>query len=87
MFTGSQTGHAIALDSSTGEELWRFKLGGGIRNQPVAYQLGGPPALEYRPQVRGAWRSLCVVWTKRLTIRRCKFSSQLLIQLVRQQGL
>jgi alcohol dehydrogenase (cytochrome c) len=41
VFTGSQTGHAIALNAETGEELWRFRLGGGIRSQPIAYQLDG----------------------------------------------
>ena len=41
VFTGSQTGHALALDAATGEQLWKFKLGGGIRSQPVAYQSGG----------------------------------------------
>ena len=32
---------ALALDAATGEKLWGFKLGGGIRSQPVAYQAGG----------------------------------------------
>ena len=41
VFTGSQTGYALALDGATGEKLWSFKLGGGIRSQPVAYQSGG----------------------------------------------
>ncbi len=41
VFSGSQAGYAIALDASTGEELWRFKTGGGVRSQPVAYQIAG----------------------------------------------
>jgi alcohol dehydrogenase (cytochrome c) len=41
IFSGSQTGEALALDAATGEKLWGFKLGGGIRSQPVAYQAGG----------------------------------------------
>lgn len=41
VFTGSQTGHAIALDAETGEELWRVRLGGGVRSQPIAYQIDG----------------------------------------------
>ncbi len=41
VFTGSQDGSALALDAATGEKLWSFKLGGGIRSQPVAYQSGG----------------------------------------------
>ena len=41
MFTGSRDGFALALDAATGEELWRFRMGGGVRSQPVAYQAGG----------------------------------------------
>jgi len=35
------TGDALAFDAKTGKELWRFKMGGGIRSQPVAYQIDG----------------------------------------------
>ena len=41
VFTGSLTGHAIALNAETGEEVWRAKLGGGVRSQPVAYEVDG----------------------------------------------
>jgi len=41
VFTGSQTGHALGLDASTGEVLWRKRLGGGVRSQPIAYELNG----------------------------------------------
>ena len=41
VFTGSLTGHAIALNSESGEEVWRAKLGGGVRSQPIAYQVDG----------------------------------------------
>lgn len=41
VFTGSQSGHALALDATTGEVLWDKRLGGGIRSQPVAYELDG----------------------------------------------
>ena len=41
VITGSQTGHALALDAATGEELWRFNVGGGVRSQPIAYQVNG----------------------------------------------
>ncbi|HSG87918.1 MAG TPA: PQQ-dependent dehydrogenase, methanol/ethanol family [Pseudomonadales bacterium] len=41
IFTGNQSGHAIALDSSSGEVLWTFKMGGGVRSQPVVYQVDG----------------------------------------------
>jgi len=41
VFSGSQTGQAFALDASTGEKLWEYRLGSGIRSQPVAYQIDG----------------------------------------------
>ena len=41
VITGSQDGHAIALDAATGKLLWKFRLGGGVRSQPIAYQAGG----------------------------------------------
>jgi len=41
VFTGSQNGTALALDAATGEKLWSFRIGGGIRSQPVAYQVDG----------------------------------------------
>lgn len=41
IFSGSQAGYALALDARTGAELWRFRTGGGVRSQPVAYQLEG----------------------------------------------
>lgn len=41
VFTGNQSGYALALDSATGELLWQFKMGGGVRSQPVAYQIDG----------------------------------------------
>ena len=41
VFSGSQTGHAFALNAETGEEVWRARLGGGIRSQPIAYEIDG----------------------------------------------
>ncbi len=41
VFTGNLTGSALALDSETGEQLWSFRMGGGVRSQPVAYELDG----------------------------------------------
>jgi hypothetical protein len=35
----NQTGYAIALDSETGKELWKFKMGSGVRSQPVICQV------------------------------------------------
>ena len=41
VFTGNQEGFALALDAATGELLWKFRMGGGMRSQPVAYQAEG----------------------------------------------
>ena len=41
VFTGTRDGFALALDAATGDELWRFRMGGGVRSQPVAYKAGG----------------------------------------------
>lgn len=41
VFTGNQSGFALALDSRTGEVVWRFRLGAGVRSQPVAYKIDG----------------------------------------------
>ena len=41
VITGTQSGHMLVLNSATGEEIWRAKLGGGVRSQPIAYQIDG----------------------------------------------
>ena len=41
VFTGNRDGFALALDAASGELLWKFRMGGGVRSQPVAYQAGG----------------------------------------------
>ena len=41
VFTGNQEGFALALDAASGELLWRFRMGSGMRSQPVAYRAGG----------------------------------------------
>ena len=41
VFTGNRDGFALALDAATGEVLWKFRMGGGVRSQPVAYRAGG----------------------------------------------
>lgn len=41
VFTSNQDGEALAFDASTGAELWRFRMGGGGRGQPVAYETDG----------------------------------------------
>ena len=41
VFTGNQEGMALALDAATGELLWQFRMGSGMRSQPVAYRANG----------------------------------------------
>lgn len=41
VFTGNQNGYAMAFDDTTGELLWKFQTGSGVRGQPVTYKLDG----------------------------------------------
>ncbi|MCH7890162.1 MAG: PQQ-dependent dehydrogenase, methanol/ethanol family [Gemmatimonadetes bacterium] len=41
VFTGTQSGFALAFNAETGEEVWRHRLGGGVRSQPIAYEADG----------------------------------------------
>jgi alcohol dehydrogenase (cytochrome c) len=41
VISGSPTGKIFGLNAATGEELWTFNAGGGIRSQPIVYQLNG----------------------------------------------
>lgn len=41
LFTGNLDGLALALDAATGETLWQFRVGSGVRGQPIAWQQGG----------------------------------------------
>ncbi len=41
IFTGNQEGFALALNAADGSELWRFRMGSGMRSQPVVYRAGG----------------------------------------------
>ena len=41
VFTGNQEGFALALDAASGELLWQFRMGSGMRSQPVAYKANG----------------------------------------------
>jgi alcohol dehydrogenase (cytochrome c) len=45
LFTGNLEGEALALDADTGERLWSFRMGGGVRSQPVVFELDGRPYL------------------------------------------
>ena len=41
VITGTLEGEALALDAKTGEVLWRFRMGAGVRSQPVAWEQDG----------------------------------------------
>ncbi len=41
VITGNQLGFALAFNSETGEEVWRHRLGSGVRSQPIAYEADG----------------------------------------------
>jgi len=41
VISGSRTGKIFGLNAETGEELWTFNAGGGIRSQPIVYQQNG----------------------------------------------
>ncbi len=41
VFTGNQSGYAMAFDESSGELLWKFQTGSTVRGQPITYKVGG----------------------------------------------
>ncbi|MBK8960511.1 MAG: PQQ-dependent dehydrogenase, methanol/ethanol family [Proteobacteria bacterium] len=41
VFTGNQTGYAMALDEASGELLWKFQTGSAVRGQPVTWKMDG----------------------------------------------
>jgi alcohol dehydrogenase (cytochrome c) len=52
VFTGNLEGEALALDAATGERLWSFRMGGGVRSQPIVFELDGRP---YMAMGSGSW--------------------------------
>jgi alcohol dehydrogenase (cytochrome c) len=41
VFTGDAEGNFVSYDSSSGERLWSYQTGSGIRAAPIAFQLDG----------------------------------------------
>lgn len=41
VISGNATGQVFALNAETGEELWSFSTGSGIKSHPIAYEVDG----------------------------------------------
>lgn len=41
VFGGTEEGHVIALDATSGKHLWHFSAGGPVRAAPISYLSGG----------------------------------------------
>ncbi|HZS05187.1 MAG TPA: PQQ-dependent dehydrogenase, methanol/ethanol family [Blastocatellia bacterium] len=41
IFAGDVEGNAFALDARTGEQLWSFRMGGGVSGSPISYAVNG----------------------------------------------
>ena len=41
VFAGTSDGFFKALDSESGDELWRINLGAGVQASPIAFEVGG----------------------------------------------
>lgn len=41
VFGGTEEGHVIALDATTGKHLWHFSAGGPVRAAPISYLSSG----------------------------------------------
>ena len=41
VFTGNQSGYAMAFDDTSGDLLWKFQTGSAIRGQPVTWKMDG----------------------------------------------
>jgi alcohol dehydrogenase (cytochrome c) len=54
VFVGTPDGLLIALQASTGRQLWQFRTGTGIHSNPVSYSVGGKQYLAV-PTGWGGW--------------------------------
>jgi alcohol dehydrogenase (cytochrome c) len=41
VFSGNLEGEILAYNAATGEIVWRFRANGGLRSQPIAYEVDG----------------------------------------------
>jgi alcohol dehydrogenase (cytochrome c) len=41
VFAGAEEGNFFALDAATGEPRWQFQTGGGVRANPISFQIEG----------------------------------------------
>ena len=58
VFFGTPEGKFIALDDTTGEELWSFQTGSGIVGQPVTWEMDG----EQYVSVVSGWGGAVPLW-------------------------
>ncbi len=54
VFTGDGEGNLLAYDAKTGDELWSFQTGSGIRAAPVAFRLDGTDYIAIASGMGGA---------------------------------
>jgi outer membrane protein assembly factor BamB len=41
VFAGAEEGNFFALDAATGEPRWQFQTGGGVRANPISFEIDG----------------------------------------------
>ena len=41
VFSGTDQGEIVAVESRTGRELWRYMLGSPVYAAPITYMIGG----------------------------------------------
>jgi alcohol dehydrogenase (cytochrome c) len=54
VFTGDAEGNFGAYDDATGEMLWSYQTGSGIRAAPISYELGGKQYIAIASGMGGA---------------------------------
>ena len=55
VITGTLRGEVLALDARNGDVAWRLRVGGGVRSQPVTFELDGRAYLAIGA---GSWATL-----------------------------
>ena len=70
VFGGGKEGYFVALDATSGKELWRMAVGGQVNAAPMSYSVGGKQYIavtagfggmladEYAPNFGGVYKSM-----------------------------